>query len=124
MDQLPDDAGPAWLAVDAARKSDLAKAASLASAAVTAAPFEARGHQAVAAVAAFACDEEAERRALSLERKALGAYQEPEPGPRAVREFLYREASLAHSQPPGARLDLRVERWPWSLIDRPERCGS
>jgi hypothetical protein len=74
----------------------------------------------VAAVAAFACDAAAEGRALELERHTLGAYVEPNPEPRALREFIYREASLGPSQPPGARLDLHVERWPWSLVDRPE----
>ena len=123
LDELPDDADPAWRAVDAARKGDLDAARELAASAVMAAPYEARGHQATAAVAAFACDPEAEQRALALEREANGAYVEPQSGPHAVREFIYREASLGHSQPPGARLDLRVERWPWSLVDRPDACG-
>jgi len=124
LDELPADAEPAWRAVDAARHGDVQAASDLAADAVAAAPYEARGHQATAAVAAFACDAEAERQALELERKGVGAYVEPEPEPRAVREFVYREASLGPSQPPGARLDLAVERWPWSLVDRPAECDG
>ena len=120
MDALPADAGVAWRAVDAARRGNLDTARRLAEEAVATAPFEARGHQATAAVAAFACDPDAERAALELERHGIGAYLEPDPDPRVLREFVYREASLGPTQPPGARLDLRVERWPWSLVDRPE----
>lgn len=120
---LPIGADPAWQAVHAARHGELELARRLAADAVAAAPYEARGHQAVAAVAAFACDGEAERLALSKERHALGAYLPPDPEPRALREFFYREASLGPTQPPGARLDLRVDRWPWSLVDRPE-CAT
>ena len=120
LDELPAGAGPAWRTVDAARHGDLDAADALAGEAIDAAPFDARTYQAVAAVAAFACDAAAEEDALALERLALGAYAEPEPEPRALREFVYREASLGPSQPPGAGLDLAVERWPWSLVDRPD----
>jgi tetratricopeptide (TPR) repeat protein len=122
-DSLPADAGPAWRAVDAARDGDLDAARELADEAVAAAPYEARGYQATAAVAAFACDSVAELEALALERHAIGAYLPPDTEPRALREFFYREASLGASQPPGARLNLRIERWPWSLVDRPTSCG-
>ncbi len=123
MGALPAGADSAWRAVHAARHGDLEQAQQLAADAVAAAPTDARAYQAVAAVAAFACDLDAERAALDLERRAIGAWVEPDPEPRALREFIYREASLGPSQPPGARLDLRVERWPWSLVDRPE-CGT
>ena len=111
---------PAWRAIDAARRGDLDLARDLADEAVAAAPYEARGYQAVAAVAAFACDAEEEDEALAFERNAVGAWTETEPEPRVLREFVYREAGLGPSQPPGARLDLAIERWPWSLVDRPE----
>lgn len=120
---LPESAGSAWRAVDHARRGDLARAWAEASDAVDSAPYEARGYQARAAVAAFACDEQAEREALALERFARGAFVVPDDDPRIAREFTYREVGLAASQPPGALLDLRVERWPWSLVDRPE-CSS
>jgi tetratricopeptide (TPR) repeat protein len=120
LDEGGGGGGPAWRAVDAARRGDLDLARGLADEAVAAAPYEARGYQAVAAVAAFACDAGAEEEALALERHALGAWAEPEPEPRARREFVYREASLGPSLPPGGRLTLTLERWPWSLIDRPE----
>ena len=123
IDQLPADADPAWRAVDAARHGDLATADALADEAIAAAPYEAHGYQAKAAVAAFACDREAEAAALSVERLGLNAYAPPEPEPRLRREFVYREASLGASQPPGVGLGVSVERWPWSLIDRPTDCG-
>ena len=119
LDELPDDAGTAWRAVDAARHGRLEIAQALADEAVAEAPWGARGHQAAAAVAGFACDADAERRELALERRSSGAFAEPDPKPRAQREFVYREASLGASQPPGARVELSIERWPWSLIDRP-----
>jgi tetratricopeptide (TPR) repeat protein len=119
MDALPSAADLAWRAVHAARHGDLERALTLASDAVAEAPTDARSYQAMAAVAAFNCDAEAERAALELESHAVGAWVAPDPEPRAVREFIYREASMGPSQPPGARLDLRVERWPWSLVDRP-----
>ena len=120
---LPEDAGPAWRAVEAALDGKRERGLELARAAIDAAPTDARGFQALAAVHAFACDADAEVAALEREKHALGAWTEPDPEPRALREFVYREASLGPSQPPGARLDLRVERWPWSLVDRPE-CAS
>ncbi|MEO6295148.1 MAG: O-antigen ligase family protein [Candidatus Limnocylindria bacterium] len=124
LDALPDGANAAWLAVDAARHGDSERAADLARAAVTEAPYEARGYQVLAAVAAFACDSEAERVALSQEKLARGAYARAAHEPQIRREFIYREASLGPSQPPGAVPDLRIERWPWSLIDRPTGCGQ
>jgi tetratricopeptide (TPR) repeat protein len=122
IDDLPADAEPAWRAVDAARHGDLATAQQLADEAVQAAPYEAHGYQARAAIAAFECDPEAERAALSLERIAVNAWSPLEPDPRLRREFIYREASLGPSQPPGVGLGIVVERWPWPLIDRPSAC--
>jgi tetratricopeptide (TPR) repeat protein len=123
IDQLPPDADPAWRAVDAARHGDLETAHTFADEAIAAAPYEAHGYQAKAAVAAFACDREDEAAALSVERLGLNAYAPPAPDPRLRREFVYREASLGASQPPGVGLGISVERWPWSLIDRPTDCG-
>ena len=117
VDHLPTDAGQAWRAVDAAQLGDLDKASALAAAAVEAAGYDPRAHQAVAAVAAFACDEEAEWRALDLEQ-ATGRGWPFEPEPHVRREFVFREASLGPSQPPTVDL-LELDRWPWTLIDRP-----
>jgi len=118
--ELPAGAGAAWQAVVAARSGDFDLASELADAAVADAPWVARGYQARAAVAAFACDRSTEAAALALERLARGAYQPPAPEPQARREFIYREASLGPSQPPDATLDSTSVRWPWSLVDRPE----
>ena len=123
LDELSPDAGLAWLAVDAARQGDLASATQLAKAGVDEAPWAARGYQAQAAVAAFACDPDAEREALELEKATADAYGTPSAEPQVRREFVYREASLGPSQPPGARIHLDVDRWPWSLIDRPKACN-
>ena len=119
LDQLSPDAGPAWLAVDAARHGDIATATRMANAAVDESPWTARGYQAQAAVAAFACDPDPEREALDRERASGDGFGEPAAEPQIRREFVYREAGLGPSQPPGARVELSIERWPWSLIDRP-----
>ena len=124
LDELSPDAGPAWLAVDAARHGDVPRATQLASDAVNETPWLPQGYQAQAAVAAFACDPEAERQALELAERAGDSYGEPWIEPQIYREFVYREASLGPSQPPGARVELEVERWPWSLIERPADCNS
>jgi hypothetical protein len=120
MDELPDEAEPAWRAVDAVRHGDLELGHQLAQAAISAAPYEAHGYQALAAVAAFSCDPAGEAQALELERLALNAWAPREPDPRLRREFIYREASLGPSQPPGIGLGIEVDRWPWPLVDRPE----
>ena len=120
LDELPSNAGPAWLAVDAARRGDMASATRLAGAAVAEAPWLARGYQAQAAVAAFACDQQAELTALENEGLAGDAFGPAPPEPQVRREFVYREASLGPSQPPGARVELPLQRWPWSLIERPD----
>ena len=119
-DELPDDADLAWRAVDAARNGDLTGAAQLADQAVADAPYNARAYQAAAAVAAFACDSPGEERALANERATGHGWKPLEPEPFARREFVFREASLGPSQPPNATGSLEIERWPWSLIDRPE----
>lgn len=118
-DELPADADPAWRAVDAARAGDLVEARRLANEAISIAPWEAKGYQAEAAVAAFACDPDAEARALRTERRTRNAYQPPDPDPVILREFVYREASLGTTMPPAARVTLDVERWPWPFVDRP-----
>lgn len=119
LDKLASDAGLAWLAVDAARNGDLAEAELLADRAVSQAPHEARGYQARAAVAAFACDDSAARAALALEAGAVGAHAEPAGEPAIRREFVYREASLGPTQPLAERLPLGTEIWPWPFVDRP-----
>jgi tetratricopeptide (TPR) repeat protein len=123
VDDLPSDAGFAWRAVDAARHGELTQGAELARAGIEETPWDAIGYQALAAVAAFACDEMAEQAALADEQRTPNAYGPAEPEPRARREFVYREASLGPSQPPGATPEFEIERWPWPLLDRPE-CGS
>jgi tetratricopeptide (TPR) repeat protein len=123
LNDLPSDAALAWRAVDAARDGDFTEATELARAAIVETPYDALGYQAMAAVAAFACDEEAERKALADERRTPNAYGTAEPEPHARREFIYREASLGPSQPPGATPDIEIERWPWPLVARPA-CAS
>ena len=120
LNELPDDAGVAWRAVDAARHGDLPTALSFVNAAIEAAPWLAQGYQAQAAVAAFACDAQAERLALDREKLTGDAYGPAPYEPQIRREFVYREAGLGPTQPPGARIELTIDRWPWSLIDRPE----
>lgn len=117
--ELPADADPAWRAVAAARRGDLSEARRLADDAIRIAPWEARGYQAAAAVAAFACDPETEARVLRVERRTRNAYQPPDPDSGVVREFVYREASLGTTMPPSAQITLGVERWPWPFVDRP-----
>lgn len=117
--ELPAGAGAAWQAVAAALSDNFDAAAELADAAVAEAPWIARGYQARAAVAAMRCDSSAEAEAIAQEGVARGGYQPPAPEPAARREFIYREASLGPSQPPGATA-MASERWPWSLIARPE----
>ncbi len=119
QDELPTDAGPAWRAVAAARHGDLDAASAFAVAAVEAAGHDPRSHQAAAAVAAFACDEAAERRALDLEQATGHGWAPLEPEPRTGREFVFREASLGASQPPGVDRHVELDRWPWTLVDRP-----
>ena len=124
LDELSPDAGSAWLAVDAARHGDVPRATRLANEAVNEAPWLPQGYQAQAAVAAFACDPEAEREAVERAERAGDSYGEPVIEPQIYREFVYREASLGPSQPPGVRIELEIERWPWSLIERPADCNS
>lgn len=123
IDRLPDDAGPAWRAIEAARSGDLDAAIDLAQVAIDQAPYAALGYQARAAVAAFACDLASEQDALALEARALGAFGLPPAEPSIRREFVYREASLGPTQPLGSGPELSVEQWPWSLVDRPA-CDS
>jgi tetratricopeptide (TPR) repeat protein len=124
QDALHNTADPAWRAVDAARHGDVDAARSLAAQALDAEPQAARSYQAVAAVAAFACDTAAADEAVRNEQATRHAYSEA-PEPVSVhREFVYREASLGRTQPPGADVLPWPERWPWSLIaERPE-CAS
>jgi hypothetical protein len=117
--ELPAGAGAAWQAVAAALSGDFDTAAELADAAVAEAPWMAHGYQARAAVAALQCDSSAEAEAIAQEGLARGGSQPPTSEPAARREFIYREASLGPSQPPGATA-MVIERWPWSLIVRPE----
>jgi tetratricopeptide (TPR) repeat protein len=123
LDALPPEAGPAWLAVDAARDGDMTAATAFAEEAIAEAPYDARGYQALAAVAAFACDDEGEREALEIEARTRDPYAPVEAEPHPRREFIYREASLGPSQPPGATPGIEIERWPWPLVERPE-CRS
>jgi tetratricopeptide (TPR) repeat protein len=120
LDELPADAELAWRAVDAGRHGDLETARTLADAAIADASYQARGHQAAAAVAALACDPAAELAALKLEEVAQGSFRPAPDEPAIRREFVYREASLGPTQPPGVGLGFEIERWPWSLIDRPD----
>jgi len=113
-------AGAPWLAVEAARSGDRAAAAAFAEAAVAEEPWAARGYQARAAVAAFACLPADEASALAQEAFARGAHVRAVEEPAARREFIYREASLGPTQPPGALPALPDEMWPWGLIERPE----
>jgi len=121
IDALPADAGLAWQAVDVARHGDLEAGTELADLAIARAGYEARGFQARAAVAAFACDEDAERQALELEALAVGAHGSPPDEVEARREFVYREAGLGATEPRDTELRLELERWPWPFIDQP-RC--
>jgi hypothetical protein len=123
LGQVPADAGLAWRAIDAARAGDNDRAEELARAAVAEAAYDARGYQALAAVAAFACDADAESAALADEALTANAWLPPEPEPQSQREFVYREASLGASQPPGATSEIEIERWPWPLVERPECAG-
>ena len=120
LDELPTDADLAWRAVDAARHGDLETARTMADAAIAEASYQARGHQAAAAVAAFACDPAAELAALKLEEVAHGSFGAPPGEPAIRREFVYREASLGPAQPPGVGLGIETKRWPWSLVARPD----
>ena len=124
LDDLPPDAGAAWRAVDAARHGDAGRGAADADAAVAEAPWDPRGWEAVAAVAAFACDAAEEDRALATIRKFGNEFIAADPGPQVQREFVYREASLGHTQPPGVGSGIELEQWPWSLVDRPPECDS
>lgn len=117
---LEPDAGAAWRAVAAARSGDLPAAATLADAAIAEAPWAARGYQARAAVAAFACLPDAEASSLAQEALARGAHADALVEPAARREFIYREASLGPMQPPDALPALPHEIWPWGLLQRPE----
>ena len=119
-DELPSDADLAWRAVDAARHGELDRAAELADLAVAEVPYDARVYQAAAAVAAFACNPADEQRALDLEAATGHGWAPREPEPLSRREFVFREASLGPSQPPTASDGGEIERWPWSLIDRPQ----
>ncbi len=124
QDGLDSTADLAWRAVDAARHGDLDTARSLAAQALDSHPQATRSYQAIAAVAAFACDTAGADEALRKEQATRHAYSEA-PEPVAVRrEFVYREASLGRTLPPGADVLPWPERWPWSLIaERPE-CAS
>ncbi|MEJ7803576.1 MAG: O-antigen ligase family protein [Candidatus Limnocylindria bacterium] len=124
LDTLPADAGPAWRAVDAARHGDHDTARELAEGSVTAAPYVARGYQALAAVAAFSCDPTTVESALRLEALSLGAYEPLSPEPQVRREFVYREASLGPTQPLGVEPLTEPEMWPWSLVPRPTACDG
>jgi tetratricopeptide (TPR) repeat protein len=119
---LGDDAGIAWRAVDAARHGHLDLARSLAAQAVADDAHAARSYQAVAAVAAFECDQAAAADALASEAATRGAYSARDETVAIRREFVYREAGLGSTQPPGAEIPPWPERWPWSLIEERPVC--
>lgn len=123
QDRLADDAGFAWRAVDAARHGHLDVARSLAEQAVDADPQAARGYQAAAAVADFACDPVARDEALGQERATRHPYDEAAAAVAIRREFVYREASLGATQPPGVDVPAWPDRWPWSLISEQPECA-
>jgi hypothetical protein len=87
-------------------------------------PYDAHAYQATAAVAAFACDSDGERRALDLEQATGHGWSPLAPEPLSRREFVFREASLGPTQPPNVTGSLEIARWPWSLIDRSTGCTS
>jgi len=58
--------------------------------------------------------------ALDLEEATGHGWMPRAPEPLPRREFVFREASLGPTQPPNVTGALRIDRWPWSLIDRPE----
>ncbi|MEP7159050.1 MAG: O-antigen ligase family protein [Chloroflexota bacterium] len=124
QDELGDDAGLAWLAVDAARHGDVESARLLVEQAVDADPHGARSYQAAAAVAGFSCDVVATEEALADERATRHPYAEAPDAVAIRREFVYREAGLGGTQPPGAEPLPSSERWPWSLITERPDCAQ
>ena len=120
---VPPKAGNAWKSVAAARAGDYEQAFALARALVEVDPFDARGYQALAAAARYACDPEVAEAALTMEAEVRGAYQATDHQLRPHREFIYREAGLGRTQPKNSDLQLEVERWPWSLIEPPSDCS-
>jgi tetratricopeptide (TPR) repeat protein/O-antigen ligase len=118
-DRLTADAGPAWRAVDLARKADPAGAAAAERGAQAASPYDATTLAALLAVDRLTCN----RTAFDRVAAWVGAYRPARPAALTiVREHVYREDALSSYLPPEAERLPADERWPWPFIGAPPAC--
>ena len=117
---LDPDAPPAWQAVAAAARGDLAASDAQLAAARERSPTDARTWQAAAAVARLRCAPAEEDAALRLERMLIGAHQFQSLARLRAWERVYREPGLGDYQPDG--LVPGDERWPAPFVSLERRC--
>jgi O-antigen ligase/tetratricopeptide (TPR) repeat protein len=121
LDQLSNEAGQAWRAVDAARKGETGSARMLAEQARVSRAMYA--YEATAAVAAFSCDVAEQKDALAI-AAAIGSSgaSNRSAALRIRREYLYRESTIGPMQPPGITEAPLPLPWPWSVITERPKC--
>jgi hypothetical protein len=123
QNELPSDAGLAWRAVDAARHGDLDLAVKLAASARL--DRSVHAYEAIAAVAAFECNDTARDEAIQSAIATGSISRNPSRGDIAIRpEYLYREATIGPMQPPGVPAPPPPSQWPWSVISERPACKS
>jgi O-antigen ligase/tetratricopeptide (TPR) repeat protein len=117
LDTLPDDAGSAWRAVDAARHRDAAEAIAAVDA-IRNAPIGDLELRALAAVARYQCDLATYQPLAAL----LGPFRPTRlAGATITRDHVYRDLGLGSYQP--GRYPLPDDApWPWSLVGEPPAC--
>jgi tetratricopeptide (TPR) repeat protein len=123
LHRLTSDAGLAWRAVDMARSGDVGAGHELAEEARVSRAMYA--YEAVAAVAAFACDMSAQQAALTTAAQ-VGSSRPADLSGGGVtirREYLYREPTIGSMQPPNTPAPPPPDRWPWSVIAERPSCS-
>ena len=124
LDMLDNAAPPAWKSADALRDGDGLLAAELAQRALRDSPHDPRTYEALAAVEQRQC-RRAEARSWLRLAGLLGGGGGTIPAPVAIhREFVYREASLGPTQPPGVLRAPATQPWPWDLIGLEPACPA
>lgn len=116
---LPRDAPAAWRAVAQASAGRREAARNAVAESRRAAPHDQMTHLAAAAVARFACDEDAYRRTMRLAGRMLGG---PVPSLAIGRDPVYRDVGLGDFQPSWVERPPSPSIWPFGLIEEPE-CG-
>jgi O-antigen ligase/Tfp pilus assembly protein PilF len=122
--QLQADAPPAWQAIAAAQEGALARASTLAAAAVSHDPWRARSYLAAATVAWFQCDQAAFQHAMRLERMTVDHFEAAAWGElRPNFDPTYREIGLGDYQPILSMNSAALQPWPFPLLSTQPSCS-